>query len=338
MNGKERIDKVLKGEWADQRPIMLHNFMHATREAGMKMKDYYSNGKNAAKVHIMAVEKYNLDGVLLDIDTAILAHAILAPVDFPEDDPARVHEPSLTVLEKVKDLKPIDIRNDPRVQIALTAARELKTYFKDEICIRGNCDQAPFTLASMMRTPAEWMMDIMMDPFHSQMLLDYCTDVCIQYIQLMANEGVHMISNGDSPAGPDMIAPDLFRLYALPYEKKLVDATHALGLPYMNHICGNTDLILSDMIETGLDAIEIDYKTNIKKVHDLYKDKVVLSGTVDPSGVLALGSTEMVETKVREILDLYQDSPRLIMNAGCAIPPNAPEKNIRKFIEVVRSY
>ena len=129
MNGKERIDKVLKGEWADQRPIMLHNFMHAVREAGMKMKDYYSNGKNAAKAHIQAVEKYKLDGVLLDIDTAVLAHAVGVPVDFPDDDPARVHEPSLLELEKVKDLKPIDISNDPRVQIALTAARELKAYF-----------------------------------------------------------------------------------------------------------------------------------------------------------------------------------------------------------------
>ena len=338
MNGRERIQAVLKGQWADKRPIMLHNFMLATREAGMKMKEYYSNGKNAAKAHIQAVEKYKLDGILLDIDTAILAHAVGVPVDFPEDDPARVHQPSLASLEYVKDLKPVDIKNDPRVQVALEAARELKRYFKDEIFIRGNCDQAPFSVASMMRTPADWMMDIMIDPENSFRLLDYCNDVCCQFIRLMAAEGVHMISNGDSPAGPEMIAPDMYRQFALPYEKSMVECAHALKLPYMNHICGNTDLILEDMITTGLDAIEIDYKTNIKKVHDLYKDKVVLSGTVDPSGVIALGTADMVETKVREILDLYKDSPRLIMNAGCAIPPNTPEANIRRLVEVTRSY
>jgi MtaA/CmuA family methyltransferase len=338
MNGRERIQAVLKGQWPDKRPIMLHNFMLATREAGMKMKDYYSNGKNAAKVHIQSVEKYKLDGILLDIDTALLAHAVGVPVDFPEDDPARVHKPKLTSLEQVKNLKPVNIKNDPRINVALEAARELKKYFKEEIFIRGNCDQAPFSLASMMRTPADWMMDLMMDTENSFKLLDYCNDVCCQFIKLMAAEGVHMISNGDSPAGPEMIAPEMFRQFALPYEKKLVDYAHSFKLPYMNHICGNTDLILADMITTGLDAIEIDYKTNIKKVHDLYKDKVVLSGTIDPSGVIALGTTEMVEKKAREILDLYKDSPRLIMNAGCAIPPNTPEANIRKLVEVTRSY
>jgi len=338
MNGRERIQAVLEGRWPDKRPVMLHNFMLAAREAGMTMKEYYSDGKKAARAHIMAVEKYQLDGVLLDIDTAVLAHAVGVPVDFPEDEPARVHEPCLLSLEQVKDLAPPDITNDVRIQVALEAARELKRYFGDEVFIRGNCDQAPFSLASMMRTPAEWMMDIMMDPEHSFLLLDYCLDACLQFIRLMAAEGVHMISNGDSPAGPEMISRDLYRQYALPYEKKLVEYSHQLGLPYMNHICGNTDLILEDMLETGLDAMEIDYKTDLYKVHALYKDRMVLSGTIDPSGVIALGTPAMVEEKAREILELYKDSPRLIMNAGCAIPPNTPEANIRRLIEVTRSY
>lgn len=338
MNGRERIEAVLQGKWADKRPIMLHNFMLATREAGMKMKDYYSNGKNAAKAHILAVENYDLDGILLDIDTAVLAHAVGVPVDFPEDDPARVHQPLLLSLNQVNDLPPIEIKNNPRVNVALEAAHELKIYFKEEIYLRGNCDQAPFSLASMIRTPAEWMMDIIMDPENSFKLLDYCNNICIQFIKLMAQQGVHMISNGDSPAGPEMINPELYRQFALPYEKNLVDYTHSLGLPYMNHICGNTDIILEDMITTKLDAIEIDYKTDIHKVHDLYKDTVVLSGTIDPSSVIAMGTADLVEQKVREILDLYKDSPRLIINAGCAIPPNTPEANIRRLINVTRSY
>jgi hypothetical protein len=26
MNGRERIETVLKGQWPDQRPVMIHNF------------------------------------------------------------------------------------------------------------------------------------------------------------------------------------------------------------------------------------------------------------------------------------------------------------------------
>ena len=338
MNGFKRIQAVLKGEWPDKRPIILHNFMMAAKEAGYTMKQYRENPQITANSHIQAAEKYGLDGILLDIDTALLASAIGVPTDYPEDSPARCHQSLLNDLEEINELEPIDISKSERIQKALEAARILKKYCGNELFLRGNLDQAPFSLASMVRTPATWMTDIVMDPANSCKLLDYCLDIGQQFMRLMAAENVHMLSNGDSPAGPEMVSPDMFRTFALPYEKKLVELSHELGLPYMNHICGNTELILEDMPKTGLDAIELDYKTDIYKIHDYYKDSVVLSGTIDPSGVLAYGTPNDVEEKALELLKLYEDSPRFIMNAGCAIPPETPEENIYKLVEVTRNY
>ena len=61
MNGFERIHKALNGEWPDRRPVMLHNFMMAAREAGYSMKDFRENSQNAADAFIQSVEKYDLD-------------------------------------------------------------------------------------------------------------------------------------------------------------------------------------------------------------------------------------------------------------------------------------
>jgi uroporphyrinogen decarboxylase len=336
MNGNERIKAVLKGQWPDKRPVILHNFMVAAREAGYTMKQYRKDPEAAADSHIRAVEKYNLDGILFDVDTALLASAVGVPTDYPEDEPARCHGALLHNLEEVKNLEPPDVSKSERIQMTLEAIRIIKKHFGDEIFLRGNVDQAPFSLASMVRTPAEWMMDIMMDTENAFKLLDYCMDACKQYMRLMAGENVHMLSNGDSPAGPEMVSPEMFRTFALPYEKELADLSHKLGLPYMNHICGDTELILNDMPKTGLDAVELDYKTDIYKIHDHYKDSIVLSGTIDPSGVVANGTPKEVEEKATELLQLYEDSPRLIMNAGCAIPPHAPEENLRKLVEVTK--
>jgi uroporphyrinogen decarboxylase len=338
MNGLERVNAVLKGEWPDRRPIILHNFMHAAKEAGFSMKQYYSNPKNAATAHIKAIEKYKLDGVLWDIDTAVLASAVGVPVDFPEDQPARVHEPALHSLEEVEKLGKVNVADNERIQIAVEGFRILKKYFGDEICLRGNADQAPFSLASMIRTPAHFMMDLMTEPELCHKLLVYCTDACVQYIKLFAEEGAHMISNGDSPAGPEMISPEMYIEFALPYEKQIIEYSHQLGLPYMLHICGNTGLILDHMPKTGLDAVELDYKTGLHEIHDLYKSTITLSGNIDPTGVIAHGTTALVEQKIKELLEVYADSPRLIVNAGCVIPPDAPEANIRKLIEVTRNY
>ena len=69
----------------------------------------------------------------------------------------------LTSLERVPDLPSVDIRRFPRVQVWLEGVRLLKRHFGDEVYVRGNCDQCPFTLASLLRGMDDWMMDLM-DP------------------------------------------------------------------------------------------------------------------------------------------------------------------------------
>ena len=338
MNGKQRIEAVLKGEWPDKRPILLHNFLMAAKEYGVTMKQYRESPKIIAKVHINAVEKYDLDGALIDIDTATLAGAVGVPVDFPNDSPARVHEPAMKSLKMIEDLEPVDISKNERIQIWLEACSIIKKHFGEEKFIRGNCDQAPFSLASMMRSSADWMMDLMMEDDLVFNLLDYCTDASSQFIRLMADTGVDMLSNGDSPAGPDMISPEMYETFALPYEKRVIKEAHKAGKPYMLHICGNTDIILDKMIETNADALELDYKTNIKLVQKLCKEReITFSGNIDPTGVLAFGNTRMVEEKTKKVLKIFNDNPRLIINAGCAIPKETPSVNIHKFVEVARN-
>jgi uroporphyrinogen decarboxylase len=311
----------------------------AAREYGVTMKEYRENPETIAKAHIHAIEKYGLDGGLIDVDTATIAGAVGVPVDFPEDDTARVHEPSLAALEMVKDLEPVDISKNERIQIWLESCRIIKEHYGEEKYIRGNCDQAPFSLASMMRTPSEWMMDLVMGDELVFQLLDFCTDACSQFIDLMVQTGVDMVSNGDSPAGPEMISPEMYEMFALPYEKKIVERAHQWEKPYLLHICGNTDIILERMVETGADALELDYKTNIQLVYDVCKrEHVTFIGNIDPSGVIAHGTPGLVEEKATEILTLFRDNPRLIMNAGCAIPAETPPENIERLVETPRNF
>jgi len=339
MNGKQRIETVLEGEWPDKRPVMLHNFLLAIEESGYTHKQYREDPEVAAKVHIISTEKYDPDGVLIDIDTATLAGAAGVEIDFPVNDPARCHKPLLKSLEEVNSLEKIDISKNERVHIWLETTRLVKKYFGNEKYIRGNCDQAPFSLASMMRSPSQWMIDILMEDPLVFKLLDFCTDITSQFIELMAATGADMVSNGDSPAGPDMISPGQYAEFALPYEAQVVKKAHSLGVPHMLHICGRTDLILDKMVLSGTNSIELDYKTNIRLVQDICKEsKVVFSGNIDPTGVIAFGTPTVVEEKVIEILSVFRDNPMLIMNAGCAIPAKTPEENIRKLIEVTRRY
>ena len=337
MNGYERISAVLNGNWPDKRPVMLHNFMMAARESGISMAQFRSDPKLMAEAFIHSVEKYNLDGIMIDVDTVTIAGAIGVPVEFPEHEPARTACGFLDSLNKTGNLPPVNIENYRPVHIWLEAVRKIKEYFGNEVYVRGNCDQAPFSLASMVRGMQNWMTDLLVSDDRSLLhdLLQYCTGPALQFIRLMAQTGCDMVSNGDSPAGPDLVPPEIFQEFALPYEKILADEAHRLGLPYTMHICGDTGLILELLTQTGSDAFELDYKTDMVKARDAFSGKYTLIGNIDPSGVLALGTPQLVEMKTRELLDVFRNEPRLIVNAGCAIPPGTPSENIRKLVETV---
>ena len=339
MNGYERITAVLRGERPDRVPVMLHNFMMAAREAGVTMKAFREDPRRMADVFIRAVETYGGDGVLVDVDTATLAGALGVPVELPETEPALVRGARLGRLCEVDDLAPPDVGRYPRLQVWLEAVRLLVQHFGREVYVRGNCDQAPFSLASMMRGAADWMMDLMDEDnrARAERLLDHCAEAGLQFVRLMAATGAHMVSSGDSPAGPDLVSPRIYREFALPWEKRLADEAHRLGLPYALHICGRADRILDDMLATGADALDLDYKTDARLVQNRMKDRAVFIGNLDPSGVLALGTPDLVEAKTRELLAVFADTPRFILNAGCAIPATTPGANLRAMIRAVRT-
>ena len=340
MNGRDRILNALRGEWPDRTPVMLHNFMMAAREAGFTMRRFRSDPEALASSFIGAIERYEYDGIIVDVDTVTLARAVGVPVDSPEDEPARVRGGLLARLEQVADLPPVDILESSGVQVWLEGVRLLKRHFGDEVFIRGNCDQCPFTLAGLIRGMDAWMMDLL-DPAQEEFvnrLLEYAASVTLQFIRQMAETGADMTSNGDSVAGPELVSPSLYRRYALPYDRRVADASHALGLPHVLHICGNTTAILDDMISAGSDGFDIDYKTDPRHAHDRIKDRAVFLGNIDPSGVLALGGEDLVEEKTLELLRIFADTPRFILNSGCAIPPTTPRGNLRTMIRTARNF
>jgi len=338
MNGYQRINTVLDGGWPDRRPVMLHNFMPAAREAGMTQAQYRSSPENIARAHIEAAEKYELDGVLIDVDTSTTASALGVPTKYPEDDPAVCHRGNVETLEAVDDLQPVDLSKSERVMTWIEACRLVKQHFGDHKFVRGNCDQLPFSVACMMRSVGTWMLDLTNEEEEERVfkLLDYALEACLQFVNLMAETGVDMMSHGDSPAGPEMISPAMYRKFALPYQQRVVHRIHEHGKPCLIHICGNTERILETLPATGADAFELDYKTDAQEILRVIGPRAVLSGNLDPSGVLARGTPELVTEKTRDLLDIYRDCPHLIVCSGCALPPASPEATIRAMISTAR--
>ncbi len=338
MNGCQRMRAALEGARPAAPPVMLHNFMMAAAECGVSMGAYRRDPAVIARCFIESVERYGLDGIVVDVDTATLAGAVGVPVVFPDDEPAVCRGELLSSLAEARDLAPVDIAGYQGVQVWLEAVRLIKRHFGNEIYVRGNCDQCPFSLAALVRGASGWMMDLM-DPENvadAHLLLEFCAQATTQFIALMAATGAHMVSNGDSSSGPSVVSPLVYRTFAQPYEKRIVETAHRLGLPYALHICGKTESILADMVDTGSDALELDSLTDARRAAAALSDRATFIGNLDPTSVLALGTPDIVEEKTRELMDIFSGSRRFILNAGCAIAASTPPGNIRAMVRAAR--
>lgn len=338
MNGYQRTRSALDGARPSAPPVMLHNFMLAAAESGVSMGAFRRDPAQMARCFIESVERYELDGVMIDVDTATLAGAVGVPVLFPDDEPAVCRGERLASLAEARDLEPVDIAKYHGVQVWLEAVRLIRRHFGDEIYVRGNCDQCPFSLAALVRGASGWMMDLM-DPENeadAHLLLEFCAQATTQFIALMATTGAHMVSNGDSSSGPSVVSPRIYRTFAQPYEKRIVETAHRLGLPYALHICGKTESILADMVDTGSDALELDSLTDARRAAAALSDRATFIGNLDPTSVLALGTPHLVEAKTRELMRIFSGSRRFILNAGCAIAASTPPENIRAMVRAAR--
>lgn len=338
MNGYERIMKVLNGEKPDRVPMMLHNFMSASKEFGYTMKEFRSDPRVISKVFVDAAVKYGLDGILTDIDTAIEAHAMGALVDFPDDEPARVIGPAGKDFDEIyAKVTPESLIADERVQIYLEAIRLMRKQVGGEILIRGNADQGPYSLAMLIYGMENFLMDLMDEDRqeHIIKLIDKCYDVHLAFHKLIKEAGADITSFGDSSCGPDLISRDMYMTYANPYHRKLRNDLMDDKIKCICHICGNLDNILPDVADVRFAGIEVDYKTNVTRAHDILKGKSVMSGPIDPSGVFAFGDTSTVIRETENVLEIFKDG-NIIIGAGCALPEITPEANIRAFVDTVK--
>ena len=338
MNSLERVKAVLAGQIPDRVPVCLHNFMLAAREAGIPMEEYRSDPEAMARAHLAALDKYGHDCILIDTDTTMLAEAMGATSECAPNEPGRIVAPAIRSLRDVDRLKVVNPETDGRIPALLEGVRLIAKQVGTEVAIRGNADQAAFDLACMVRGIEEFLMDLASDSENPAIgrLLEICYQSHLAVHRALGKAGAHFTSMGDSLAGPDVISPAMFDRFARPYEERLVKDLAGEGIFTVIHICGDTSRILGFLSGYDFCGFELDYKTDAVRAKSRVGARHVLFGNIDPSGVIARGTPMMIREKTRQLIALWKPGGLFVLNAGCAIPANTPEENIRALLATAR--
>ena len=340
MNSYERCLAAIQFRDVDRMPTDLHNFLMCAEESGMDFGGFVLDDSAMAEMQINMWEKFGHDMLLIENGTAALAQALGCGVIYRKKGAPVAHTTAVKQLEDIRNLKmPADFWESPLLKAQILTVERLVQHFGREVFLIGRGDQGPFSLASQLYGMDRLLEDLMDEEAEEDVhrLLEFCTSACIAYHEKLLQLGVPMTSMGDSTAGPDVISPAMYKTFAVPYEKKVIEAVHRKGGLISLHICGNATKIIDQMCNLGADVLEIDQKTDLKTAVRAAKENCALLGQVNPV-LLSNGTQQEVKETAERILQIVggKSTTGFILGPGCALGGDTPKENIQALIDSVK--
>lgn len=137
-----------------------------------------------------------------------------------------------------------------------------------------------------------------------------------------------------------MVSPRFLREWVFPRQKRIADACHKHGKPFILHCCGHVDAIMNDLIETvGIDARH-SFQDNIEPVEEVYRkygDRISILGGVDVD-LLSRGTPDQVRTRTREILEVCAPGGGFCMGSGNSLANFINVENYYAMLDETRKW
>jgi uroporphyrinogen decarboxylase len=339
MTSLERAMATVQHRIPDRVPVDLHNFLSTIAYAGFPMAQALQDGEMLAEAQIRFWRDFRHDVLLVENGVVAEAGSCGCVIEYSDDGPARVAEHILASgLDKVAELTVPDPWTSPGTSAVLRAVQVLRRELGDQVYIMGRADQGPAALAAALRGYEQFIVDLAQNeqPEAIACLLDFCVQVQRRYMIALRDAGAHGTSMGEM--GVDIIGPKLHRVFAHPYDRQVISGIGSPAFPVALHICGDATRILPEMVATGAQILELDYKTDKEVAKSALRGKATFLGPVNPELIWAAGSPSEVEDAARQALEVLAPGGEFILGPGCALGHTTPADNIHALIETAWKY
>jgi len=348
MTPRQRVIESLKaGGRPDRVAAGPFTGYYAAEHAGIPLGRYVTDGRLIAEAQLRLQAALGHDILITAADTYYIAQAFGLEIDMHENALPTAKAPPFRDFSQTRGLGLPDPGRDGRMPVYLEALERLRAAAGDELAIRAT-GTGPFSLAAYLVGIDAFMLKLMdiesgeAAPDEAESLracLDLMTETTLSFVSAQAELGADILYVGDSLASLNMISPGLYRRWVKPCHTRIF---HALKEKIgqrpqfsMIHMCGNNMDILGDMLETGVDLIEIDSAMDLTAVSGLVAGRAALIGNIDPVHVLKDGSEQKVESVCAEAVRAGRlNRGRFILGTGCFVAPGTPIENLRAMVRV----
>jgi len=348
MTGKERITRILNREPVDRIGIYEH-FWSDTHTY------YAKQGK------IKEGESYD-DHFGFDMSLAGWVNMVLdtnfEPVVVSEtDDTVSIKDGNGAILKRHKhhDTTPehvdftIKTREDwdkvkhmltpDPVRIGFDSYRDMKKKAAEAGRFFAYSAALPFENMHPVCGHEEMLVGMLLDPDWIADMADTFSDLLLACIKILFEQeglpdGFFFYEDMGFKDKPFM-SPELYRKLIYPSHKKIFDYAHSLGLKVIVHSCGFVEPLLPDMIDAGMDClqvIEVKAGMDLLRIYREHGDKIVLMGGID---VRALYSNDrsVIDAELESKIPIVKQGYGYIAHSDHSIPNTVEYDTFRYYID-----
>lgn len=335
MNGYQRVLSTFDGTARDRTALMPITMMYAADRIGEPYGLYAADHRILVRGQLETARTWGFDHVSVISDPAREAADFGAKVHFFEDQPPSIDETEALLADKsrLRHLgNPDPEREGSRMFDRVCAVRRLAEQVKGELLIEGWVE-GPCAEAADLRGINTLMFDMTDDPGFVVALFEKALETGIRFATAQVRAGADIIGIGDAAAS--LIGPRRYRELVLPFERKLVDAVHALGARVRLHICGNISRSLGDIGTLGCDLVDLDSMVSVEAARAEMGPEQALAGNIDPVKMLRNGTPEKIHAAL--VACEKQAGSRYVAAAGCEVPRDTSEENLRALCDFAKN-
>ncbi|MDX1701368.1 MAG: uroporphyrinogen decarboxylase family protein [Melioribacteraceae bacterium] len=313
----------MNGNKVDKVPNFNIYMTFAARFINKPLSSYYLDFHTLVEANLAMTDNFDADIFQAISDPYRAIYDFGAEIEFPHDGLPISRRPLLEQPEDLGKIKVPKPESGRRMLDRLNGVSLLKQKSQNEIPVMGWVEGS-LAESGNLRGISNILMDLYERPEWVKDLLEIITDLEIDFAIEQINAGADIIGVGDAIAS--QLSPELYEEFALPYEKRIFQAIKEKGAISRLHICGDTNHILKNMTESGVDIIDLDWMVDINEAEKVYGQEIVFCGNMDPVSVFLNGSEYNVYSATKKTLS--DPKSRIISAGGCEIPIGTPSENI----------
>lgn len=334
--------RALAGEPVERFPVWM------MRQAGRYLPGYRAvrakhpflamcrSAELAAQVSLEPVERFDVDAAIVFADILLTADACGIPVAFPDTGPE-----ILAPIRTPADVERLGRPDLERVRAVPEAIRILRRTLPPTKAVIG-FSAAPFTLCAYLiegtgggaREFGRARAFLAEHPAAFARLIERAADALIPYLQAQVDAGADVLQLFDTWGG--IVPAHAYRELVGPAILHVLRGLGDRRPPVILFPGLGAEARLEDAVATGVEALSLDWRTDLAQAYRRTAGEVRLQGNLDPAVLLAPPARIVAETQ--RMLAAVPRGAAHLANLGHGILKETPPEHAAAFVEAVRSF